>query len=61
MKRFRLTERHSINFRAEAYNLFNHANFDTPGLNKVTPQSFGRISGTVGNARILQGALRYDF
>src|SRR5712692_1739951 len=60
-KRFRLVERHTITFRAEAYNLFNNVNFGMPGLSLVTPQSFGRISGTVGNARIMQAALRYDF
>lgn len=43
------------------YNTFNNSNFGNPGASVVTPQSFGRISATVGNARIMQMALRYDF
>jgi hypothetical protein len=55
-------EGHYITFRAEMYNTFNNTNFANPGLSLVTPASFGRISGTVGNARIImQMALRYDF
>ncbi|HEV2689875.1 MAG TPA: TonB-dependent receptor, partial [Bryobacteraceae bacterium] len=61
VKKFKLTERHSILFRAEAYNLINNVNFGTPGLSLATPASFGKISGVVSNARILQGALRYEF
>jgi hypothetical protein len=61
VKKFKLTEHQSINFRAEAYNLINNVNFGTPGLSLATPASFGKISGVVANARILQGALRYDF
>jgi hypothetical protein len=30
-KQFRLTERHNMEFRAEIYNLLNHANFSNPG------------------------------
>ena len=61
VKKFKIAERHAISFRAEAYNLFNNANFATPNANLATPASFGRIANTIGNARILQMALRYDF
>lgn len=61
VKRFRITEKLSATLRGEAYNILNNANFATPGLNLQTPQSFGIISGTTGNARILQTALRVDF
>lgn len=54
-------EQHTVTFRAEMYNTFNNSNFGNPGASIVTPQSFGRISATVGNARIMQMALRYDF
>ncbi len=30
-KRFYITERHNLEFRAEIYNIFNHANFANPG------------------------------
>ncbi len=61
VKRFRITERHSVSFRAEAYNLLNNVNFGGMGASLVTPASFGKLSGTVGNPRIMQLALRYDF
>jgi len=43
------------------YNTFNNPNFGLPGANITTPQAVGRISSIVGNARIIQAALRYDF
>jgi len=61
VKRFKLTERQALTFRAEVYNLFNNVNFGNPGTNLTVPASFGRISGTVGSQRIMQMALRYDF
>ncbi|MCX6608443.1 MAG: TonB-dependent receptor [Acidobacteria bacterium] len=67
VKRFRLREKMFITFRAEAYNALNTVNFVAPSINLQTPQTFGVISATpVGasnqsGARILQGALRFDF
>ena len=62
VKRFKLTERHVVSFRAEAYNLFNNVNFGLPGVNLATSgASFGKVSATIGQPRIMQGALRYDF
>jgi len=61
MKKFRITERHTIRFRAEGHNLLNNVNFGAPGNSLVTPASFGKLSGIVGNPRIMQLALRYDF
>jgi len=62
VKRFPLWwERHSVSFRAEAYNVFNNVNFGQPGTSIVTPATFGRIQGIVGNQRLMQLALRYDF
>jgi hypothetical protein len=67
VKRFRIVERKAVTFRAEAYNLLNTVNFLAPGLNLQTPATFGTISGTPtgaanqSGARILQGALRFDF
>jgi hypothetical protein len=53
-------ESHMITFRTEAYNLFNHPQFNNPAVSLTSPATFGRISSTNG-ARILQLALRYDF
>ena len=72
-KRFAITERLSLKFRAEAFNLFNHPIYANPsgsiGSNPQSPSaSFGEITsilntGAVGNGtpRRLQFALRLDF
>jgi hypothetical protein len=61
VKRFGLPwEGHSVQFRAEMYNAFNSVNFAVPGNNMALP-TFGRVSATVGEARVMQVALRYDF
>jgi hypothetical protein len=61
VKKFRIREGHSINFRAEAYNMWNQANFGNPGTSLGTLASLGKISGIVNEARIVQMALRYEF
>ncbi|MEO8025951.1 MAG: carboxypeptidase regulatory-like domain-containing protein [Bryobacteraceae bacterium] len=52
-------ESHSIEFRAEAFNLFNHATLGNPNTNRSSSQ-FGRIV-SAGDPRILQFGLRYAF
>jgi hypothetical protein len=62
VKRFKLPwEGHTVTFRAEAYNVFNNVNFNTPNTTLTDATNFGRINTLVGNSRIMQGALRYDF
>ena len=64
VKRFALTERKHVLFRAEAYNLFNNADFGIPRLDTLAtsqPDTFGKVSGVVNNARLLQGALRFEW
>jgi hypothetical protein len=63
-------DRVALKFRADAFNVFNHPNFDTP-CNDITDVScvFGKISNTVGTtirnsgpaARVLQLSLRLEF
>ena len=60
LKNFRITERLKLNLRAELYNALNHPNFSSPNTS-VTSSSFGRITGTVGGARLIQMALRVVF
>jgi hypothetical protein len=43
--------------RAEAYNLTNHPQFDEPQRNFSSP-SFGRITNTLNDGRVLQIGLR---
>jgi hypothetical protein len=60
-RRFRLRERGSLQFRAEAFNIFNHPNWGVPGgYADFGAPLFGGILG-VGNPRQLQFAIRYDF
>jgi hypothetical protein len=49
-----------LQFRLEAFNIFNHAQFQTPGGNINNPATFGIV--TAANApRIMQVALKYVF
>ena len=59
MKDFRFYRENSIQLRAEAFNLFNHANFNLPA-NRITQGTFGRIT-TAQDPRILQFALKLRF
>jgi Carboxypeptidase regulatory-like domain len=53
-------DRYRLLFNVDAFNAFNHANFDTPNATLVS-NSFGQISDTIGSPRVLQGALRLEF
>ena len=57
----------NLQFRAEFFNLFNHAQFNAPGLSSTpgadlaSPSTFGIITSTVGNPRVIQFALKLNF
>ncbi|HKD09787.1 MAG TPA: carboxypeptidase-like regulatory domain-containing protein [Bryobacteraceae bacterium] len=53
-------ERHTLQFRADAFNAFNTVNFTGISLSLSSPNSFGEFSSTQ-DARVLQLALRYSF
>ncbi|HMI53181.1 MAG TPA: TonB-dependent receptor [Candidatus Saccharimonadales bacterium] len=53
-------EGHKIQFRWDAYNLFNHPSFADPTTN-VNAGTFGQITSTVSTARVMQFSLRYEF
>jgi hypothetical protein len=64
-KNFKITERVSLKFDAQGFNVFNHANFimATAGggaHNKITDGSFGQAAGTL-NARNIQLGLKLNF
>jgi len=65
IKNFKLTERQSLRFTTDFFNIWNHANFANPGSGTATdveiPGSFGRIFSTVGTPRLVQFSLRYAF
>jgi hypothetical protein len=48
-------------FRAEFFNAFNKPNFGDPDLNTSDGGAFGVISSTLGNPRVIQFALKYNF
>jgi hypothetical protein len=58
-KTFPIHESVNLQFRAEAFNLFNHANFDNPNSTLNSPL-YGRIT-TAEPPRVLQFALRLAF
>ena len=63
-KTFPLTsENYRLVFRADAFNAFNHPNFSNPSATGVDLISgnFGHITSTFAAARVLQGALRFEF
>jgi hypothetical protein len=59
-KQFPIAESWRLSFRAEAFNLFNNPNFGNPTGN-LDSANFGVISSTVGNARIVQFAVKLAF
>ncbi len=59
-KSFVIREETRFEFRAEAFNIFNHPQFGLPNPNIGNPQA-GSITSTVGNPRQLQGSLRFQF
>ena len=55
-------EKYRLQFRAEAYNVFNHPNFGLPDTGTLDT-NFGYITGLAGQepSRVMQFALRFDF
>jgi hypothetical protein len=63
MKRFSVRwprESAQLEFRSEFFNAFNHPQFGDPDLEFTSP-TFGQISTTVVNPRVVQFALKYTF
>ncbi len=59
LKTTKITESKDLEFRAEAFNAFNHAQFQNPnGL--INSSSFGLVTGA-NNPRILQIAMKFIF
>jgi hypothetical protein len=61
IKQFRLPwENMGLNFRAEFFNLFNHAQFGQP-ISDVSQAAFGAVNSTVNNPRLVQFGLKLTF
>ena len=73
IKNIKITERQSLRFTTDFFNIWNHVNFANPSINDVetithdssgSPTSdgpFGKIFSTVGTPRLIQFSLRYSF
>ena len=68
IKQFKLPwENMGLNFRAEFFNLFNHAQFATPNSTSslatpdVASPGFGSITATINNPRLVQFGLKLTF
>jgi hypothetical protein len=63
MKETGITERLKLQFRAEAFNLFNRVQFGPPGqvFTSGGVSSFGVLSSQVNNPRLVQFGLRLNF
>jgi hypothetical protein len=60
-KNFKLPgEGHRLQFRAEAFNLFNNVNFTNPSLSLISPLTFGEFQNVM-DPRTMQFALRLEF
>jgi hypothetical protein len=59
-RKFRIREGQTLEFRAEAFNLFNHPNLGIPGPYPDFGPFFGKAF-SVGDPRRMRFALRYDF
>ena len=71
-KSFQLTERFSLQFRSEFFNILNHTNFNAPGFGgngvvsianstNYNSTAFGEIGSTRTNPRQIQFALKLYF
>jgi hypothetical protein len=60
IKDFPIHESVAVQFRAECYNSWNHANFNSPNTSP-TSSAFGRITGTASDPRNFQFSLKLKF
>lgn len=60
-KKFLVTERQRLEFRAEFFNFFNHVALGPPGRDITAPASFGQITSQVNLPRNIQFGLKYYF
>jgi hypothetical protein len=61
LKDTKITERVSVQFRAESFNLPNHPSFGNPAASVNTTSTFGRISATSIENRAVQFGMKLLF
>ena len=60
LKNFRLSETMKLQFRAEAFNIFNTSNFQVPVF-QLDASNVGRVTQTATEAREFQFAVKFLF
>lgn len=60
-KKFAITERTGFQFRAQAFDTFNHPNLGGAGRNPNNLSTFGKVTGKTNDVRNLQLSLRFFF
>jgi hypothetical protein len=60
-KRFPIYNRSQLELRGEAFNLLNHPNYSNPITAINSTSTFGRITSTANDARLLQIAAKITF
>jgi hypothetical protein len=60
-KKFVISEKQYIDFRAELFNALNHVSWGAPGRDITNPSAFGQITTQVQNPRNIQFGLKYFF
>src|SRR5258708_14885535 len=60
-KKFVVNERAAFQFRAEAFNSFNHPNWNGIGTDPTNLATFGRVTAKNNDVRNLQLSLRFQF
>jgi hypothetical protein len=61
LKDTKIWEHGTVQFRADFFNVWNHAQFNPPGNNINTPSLFGVVTSTANTPRVVQFALKYLF
>jgi hypothetical protein len=60
-KKFNITEKQYVDFRAEFFNMFNHVSWGPPGRSISDSANFGVITSQVQSPRNIQFGLKYIF
>lgn len=55
------SDNQKLQFRADAFNVFNHTDFSAPNASLLNPATFGDITSTANDARQLQLGLKFMF
>lgn len=61
VKDTKIREIGTLQFRAEAYNIWNHPQFNPPANNVNDPTTFGQITSTANTPRVIQFGLKFLF